>query len=322
MSRQKREYLYFFLPHTGGKFFCVPNALRAIRTIIFFALVPYSKPMLNFLPPRLADAVRHVNLNLLYELRIRAGKPLRANVGGRYVYLGPSGICGESGALIPTKKEVEEALFAASDYSVYAVEEQMRSGFVTARYGERVGVAGTAVTEGGRVHTVRDVTSLCIRIPHEIHGCADRIYRVCLEAGPVSLLIMAPPGEGKTTILRELCRLVSTKTACNLLVCDERGELSAGDLGATADVIRFADKLTAFTAGIRAMRPDVIVTDELLPSDYPAVRRAIEAGVKVFASAHLTSLEGVTERIFERYILLDGLGNVKQILNAEGEDVD
>ncbi len=266
--------------------------------------------------------MRYVNLCRLYELRVRADKPLCANIGGEFVFLGERGVSGKAQALVPTQKEVEDALFAASGYSVYAVENQLKSGFVTAGEGERVGIAGTVVYERGAVHSVREVTSLCIRVPHEIKGCAEEIYTRCLSDGVRSLLLLAPPGEGKTTILRDLTRIVSERTSLNILVSDERGELSAGDLGATADVIRFADKLTAFTAGIRAMRPDIIVTDELLPRDYIAVKRAIESGIAVFASAHLKCYRDVPQKLFSRYVVLRGLGGIGEILGEDGERVD
>lgn len=277
--------------------------------------------MLEFLPPRLKDAVSHLNLNLLYELRVRADKPLSANLGGKYVFLGEFGETGKGAALIPTLKEVEDTLFAASGYCVYSVEEQIKRGFVTAGAGERIGIAGTVVYANGSVLSIRNPTSLCIRIPHEIHGCADEIYSRCCADQLRSVLLLAPPGEGKTTILRDLTRILSLRRGCNILVSDERGELSAGDLGATSDAICFADKLTAFTSGIRAMRPEVIVTDELLPEDYLAVKRAIGAGICVFASAHLKRYEDVPEKLFERYVVLEGLGKVAKILDKEGNDV-
>lgn len=279
--------------------------------------------MLEFLPPRLMDAVRHVNLNTLYELRVRAEQPLRANVGGMFVFLGKDGIVySASGALFPTTEEVEETLFSASGYSVHAVEEQLRRGFVTGNHGERIGIAGTFVCEKDGVLSVHSPTSLCIRIPHAILGCAEEIFSRCFSGGICSVLLMSPPGEGKTTLLRDLTRIVSERTLKNILVSDERGELSAGDLGATADVIRFADKQTAFTAGIRAMRPEIIVTDELLTEDYSAVKCAIESGISVFASAHLTAYENVPQKIFSKYILLDGLGKIGKIFGEEGALVD
>lgn len=263
-------------------------------------------------------AVRHINLKLLYELRMRAEKPLRANYGGEFVFLGEFGICGEREALRPTAEEIQDTVFAASDYSVHAVEDQIKQGFLTGKEGERIGIAGSFVYEGGRVLAVRSVTSICIRVPHEIYGCAEEIYKRCLEDEMRSVLLLAPPGEGKTTILRDLCRLTCERRKINILVSDERGELSAGNLGSTSDCMKYADKLTAFTAGIRAMRPDLIVTDELLPEDYAAVRRAVESGIFVFASAHLKRFETVPEKVFERYAFLNGLGKVSEIRDKEG----
>ena len=278
--------------------------------------------MLDFLAPRLKNALAYVNPKLLYELRIRTDKPLRVNLNGQFCYLSEHGVTETAArAMIPTAEEIEETLFAASSYSVYAVENQLRRGFVTGKEGERIGIAGTYVYDGSGVHSVHSVTSLCIRIPHAIVGCSEEIYQKCFLSGVPSLLLLAPPGEGKTTILRDLTRLVSERTRLNILVSDERGELSAGDLGDTSDVVRFADKLTVFTAGIRAMRPDVIVTDELLPEDYAAVRRAKESGIKVLASAHLKEFEDVPQKLFERYVILDGLGKIGKILGSSGEDV-
>lgn len=262
--------------------------------------------------------MRHVNFNLLYELRVRVGKPLRANIGGKFVFLGDCGVCSEREALLPTVSEIEEIMFAASGYSVYSVENQIKRGFLTGREGERIGLAGAFVYEGNSVLSVHSVTSLCIRIPHEILGCAEEIYERCLKEELCSILLLAPPGEGKTTILRDLSRLVCERKKVNVLVSDERGELAAGDLGSTSDCMKFADKLTAFTAGIRAMRPELIVTDELLKEDYSAVRRAVESGIFVFASAHLKKFEDVPEKLFSRYVFLDGLGKIGRICGEDG----
>lgn len=274
--------------------------------------------MLEFLPPRICGCLKYVNCNRLYELRLRANKPLSANLGGTFRFLGEHGECAMENALRPTAEEIGTALLAACGYSLYAAENQIRQGFVTAENGERVGIAGSYVYENGQVHAIRDVTSLCVRVPHEIRGCAEEIYERCFSDGVCSLLLLAPPGEGKTTILRDLCRLVSERTAQNILVSDERGELSAGSLGETSDVVLFADKPTAFTAGLRAMRPSVIVTDELLPEDYAAVRRAVEGGIAVIASAHLTAFGAVPQKLFSRYVLLSGLGTVEKILDKDG----
>lgn len=279
--------------------------------------------MLEFLPPRVKTALRHVNLNKLYELRLRADKPLRANISGAFCWLGENGVTLNSAhALVPDMKEIEDTLFAAGGYSLYAVENQIRQGFLTGKCGERIGLAGSFVYEKGEVLSVRSITSLCIRIPHAVTGCAEELYVRCLSDRLRSVILLSPPGVGKTTLLRDLTRLVSERRFPNILVIDERGELSAGDLGGTSDVMKFADKMTAFTAGIRALRPELIVTDELLPNDYEAVKRAIASGICVFASAHLVDSNAVPDKLFERRVLLTGVGKIVEIRDEEGNRVD
>ena len=136
---------------------------------------------------------------------------------------------------------------------------------------------------------------------------------------------MSAPGLGKTTILRDLARILCEKTGKNLLICDERGEISMGDTGWTSDVMKFSDKANAFEAGIRAMRPEIIITDELSLEDCEAVKKAVFAGVFVIASAHFSKMEYLPQAfqgIFERYVLLEegALGCVRAIYDADGKE--
>ena len=245
--------------------------------------------------------------------------PVTVNIDEKYVYLGEFGPTGNAqAAIVATREEIEETVYRAGKYSVYSVEEQIRRGFLTAENGERIGLAGEYVYERGQVLAIRNFSSLCIRIPHEIVGCANEIYKRCFLEGVKNTLIMSPPGIGKTTILRDLCRRLSEETEKNILVCDERGELSALPIGKTADVLRFADKTTAFEAGIRALKPDIMITDELSFSDQKAVERAVLSGVKLIASAHFSSIEALAppfSDLFEYYVLLDEkkIGRIKGI---------
>ena len=213
-------------------------------------------------------------------------------------------------------------VFAAGKYSVYSIEEQLRQGYITGEYGERIGLAGRFVEEKGKMLTIRDFSSLCIRIPHEIYGCAQKVYEQCFQDGVCNLLIASPPGLGKTTILRDLSRILCEKTGKNVLICDERGEIAAGETGATSDVFSFASKEIAFEAGIRSMRPDIIVTDELSEADCKYVKRAALSGVKVIASAHFKEASELYPPylgMFEKYIFLDKneIGKIHKIYDAD-----
>ena len=284
--------------------------------------------MLEFLPDNIKEALRHVNLNRVYEIRLRAGRPVTVNYEGKYRCLGAYGLVEKpSAALCPSLAEIGDTVFSAGRFSVYSVEEQIKRGFITGEYGERIGLAGQYVFEKGKALAIRDFTSLCIRVPHEIIGCGREIYRRCLSDKLRSVLVMSPPGIGKTTILRDLSRTLSETTGKNILICDERGEISAGDTGATSDVLLYADKATAFEAGIRAMRPDIMITDGLSASYCAAVERAIFGGVKVIASAHFSEIFDVKppfSGLFERYVLLDSktIGKVKAVYNEKLEEAE
>ena len=210
------------------------------------------------------------------------------------------------------------------------------AGVLTGAGGERIGLAGIFVYEGGESFTVKEVTSLNIRVPHEVKGCGQRIYDLCFADGVKSALLLSPPGRGKTTILRDLTRLISQKNLLNVLINDERNELSASyrdfslDTGAFSDVIRYSKKSDAFTAAVRVMRPDLIVTDELVSEgEISAVAACIRSGVEVLASAHCKDAEGLKsspvlsaawkDKLFSYYIFLrrEGVGEIEAIYDRE-----
>ena len=280
--------------------------------------------MLQFLPPAVLGALRHLNSKEIYELRLRADRPVSVNFRGKYFFLSPYGLTERAGdGLCCTLEEIEKSVQRAGKFSVYSVEEQIKRGFITAENGERIGICGEYVFENGQPLSVRKITSLCVRIPHEIKGCSEVVWRLCCDGGIKNTLILSLPGQGKTTLLRDLARKIADGQGKNVLICDERGELSSGELGSCTDVLTYADKAFAFEAGLRAMRPDVIITDELADRDLSAVQGVIRSGVKMLASAHFSDFQELPAsfKTFERYALLDGdeVGRVTAVYAKNGE---
>lgn len=270
---------------------------------------------LFFLPQDLRDALSNLNINLLSEIRLRSGQPVIIQYGGEYKYINRLSVSDDpSHALVCVS--AERILNSAMEKSVYAYAEQLKKGFITVDGGVRIGVAGEYVTQGDTVIAVKGVTSLNIRIPHEVVGIADKLSEAIFSDGLKSTLIFSPPGYGKTTLLRELTRKLSVGGKFNILVFDERNELSASngekigfELGPNCDVIRGATKIRAFENAVRALRPQVIITDELGGSDdIAATRYAAECGITIFASSHTQDREMLKKLPFELFVELTGIG--------------
>lgn len=296
--------------------------------------------MNGILPSVICDVMAtRLNSDKIYELRLRAGKPVTVNYGGKYYYLSDSGLTTDKGAAFElTFSEIKNIVVRATEFSLYSLNSRLSDGYITAGDGVRIGICGDVVSDGGKVKTIKNFSSLNVRFPHEVIGCAKPALQYMInESGQLlSTLICAPPGAGKTTLLRDVCRSISEMNR-NVLLVDERNELAACvngtarlDVGAFTDVIAGTDKAYAFGCGIRSMSPDVIITDELFGgADFSAVKSAAGAGVTVIASVHasdeneLFTKDGFAEiyrnRCFLRYVFLSkrrGVGTYEKILDS------
>lgn len=199
--------------------------------------------------------------------------------------------------------------------SLYACEEELKQGYFTMPGGVRVGVCGRLNAENGCVNSMAGIGSVCIRIPREILGCSEPLWR----GRPENMLILSEAGRGKTTLLRDLARTASN-SGFNVSIADERREIAACregvpqfDLGERIDVMDGCPKAIAIGLLIRACAPDWIVADEIGgEQDACAILDAIRCGAKVAATAHASCAEEAEDRfpllfrkrVFRRIVLL------------------
>ncbi|MCH5350338.1 MAG: Flp pilus assembly complex ATPase component TadA [Clostridiales bacterium] len=270
------------------------------------------KELYKLIPDRYADIISsRLNRSKISEVRIRNTLPVRVCYGGVYYYLSANGISTDKQyALIAGEKEAEGVILRACEHSLYTIAETLKRGYIPVGGGIRVGVCGSNVLSGERTVSVKDFYAVNIRIPHEVINCAASLYYAVVANGGIkNTLIISPPGCGKTTVLRDLCRLISD-SGRNVLLCDEKYELASCadgaptlDVGCNTDVVSGADKPHALSLGIAYMRPDVIMTDELFPEDTDAVLQAIHSGISVISTVHARDCRDFTEKPeFERLV--------------------
>lgn len=235
------------------------------------------------------------------ELRFRIGSPIQLITSAGEVMISRFGPF--------TERDAEEMLKSACESSVYAKENELIRGFVTLRGGARVGICGEPVMERGAIIRFTKVSSLNVRIPHEVLGCAEGCIQLLNKNGRASCcVIAAPPGVGKTTFLRDLARCFSDGVGIlrphKVAIADERFELTGGIGGASSlntgkrsDVLAGVPKALSIPMLIRNMSPDIIITDELSGLDeMETVLEAGKCGVAVIASIHAGSAEELVKR--------------------------
>ena len=284
------------------------------------------KNLLDCLPTAVALALTRMGQDAqIYELRLRAGKPVQVILSSRSGWLSGSGrlLDTPEGALLTDAAALSETLFRATGRSMQSAMDGICRGYVSLPGGSRLGVAGTASVQGGQVLSVHSIQTLNFRFAAFLPDAADPLLRQLDSL--TSLLIAGPPLSGKTTLLRSLIAKLSQGT--KLAVLDERGELTPlPESALTADLLTGYPKAAAIELAVRTLSPQLLICDELSPLEASAVSGALHAGVPLIATIHAGSAEELLRRkwavqlleegCFEKAVFLSDVGKIGKVMDA------
>nr|WP_275983781.1 stage III sporulation protein AA [Paenibacillus hamazuiensis] len=316
--------------------------------------------ILAILPKTIKAIVQNLPIAVkeqLEEIRVRERRPLEIIYRGGYGFVSADSETGSApdAAYRPSREDCASILELITRYSVYTFDEELRRGFITVQGGHRVGLAGRTVLEQGKVKQIKDVTGFNIRIARQAVDAGKMVLPYLIDPGLSSVhptLIVSPPQQGKTTMLRDLARLISSGSGqdppvhgrgLKVGIVDERSELAASvhgvptfDVGPRTDVLDGCPKAEGMMMMIRSMSPDVLAVDEIgRPEDAIAIHEAVRAGIRVLATAHGNDLADIRSRpilrelmadgVFSRYVVLSrrrGAGTVEAVYDGQGARLD
>jgi len=260
-------------------------------------------------PTSIRERMKKLDWKGLEEIRVRIGWPIELIYDNRSEWLG-------NYECMMDRCRLDEMLNYITNYSIYAMDEEIRQGYITYAGGHRIGLTGHATYEAlapdvePQIKSIVDIGGFNIRIAHEKKGCAQKIVPHIRKGDSIyNTIFFAAPGVGKTTYLRDTIRILASKKeqheALKVCVVDERSEIAAcydgkpqNDLGQRCDVLDACPKSVGMRMVLRSMSPDIIAVDEIgKKEEFMMLEQMRCSGVRILGTMHAGCFEELQRNV-------------------------
>lgn len=295
--------------------------------------------VLDLLTPEIKTSVlaNHLLINYITEIRIRLNKPVIVYIADEPHFIGSSGeylSMPAADCLRISDNEFEAIINNLCNNSFHINIETLKKGYIITKAGIRIGVCSKAVYNQGELISIKDITSINIRIPHEYKNCARSVLNEIYSDSLPSIIVAAMPSMGKTTFLRDFARLISSGyngRFSKVSIIDERSEIAGDfDVGINTDVISNFPKAKGIEMAIRTMSPDIIICDEIgTVEELDKIKFGFSSGVRFAVSVHTDSAGSVQKDsilynlikcgCFDYLIILEHYTDAYKIYSLKGD---